>query len=141
MSGQALAVRRKCFGLVDSEQERFIDTLLAGSFSISHAAERSGVAVSTAAKWCRHGHYVRAEIERRIEARRRVLDGLVKLADDPKASPSTRLEAARLVMQQIGMTPADVKQQRWEKAPSVDMIRLLKVMREEDQGEGGDRPA
>jgi hypothetical protein len=135
MSGQGVAVRRKILGQVDSEQEQFICAMLTGCYSVSHAADKLDLSKSTCEKWMRLQSPVRRELERRLSAKNKIFDALVKLVDDPKATPYLRLEASRELMAWMKLSPPDRERQRHESAPSRELIRLLKLGRDEPEGD------
>jgi hypothetical protein len=110
MGGQIAVKRRKALGQVDAEQEDFISLMLSGAFSVAHAAEVGGFAVSTVRKWMQKSHYVRQELERRREAKRLIFDNWMATLRDQKATSWTKEDAAQKLMTQMGLTPEQVKE-------------------------------
>jgi hypothetical protein len=100
---------KNMFGLLTVAQADFITAMMSGPESVEEAAEAAGVAPSTGRKWLRRDHLVRRELMRRVRARDRLLDTLVKTIDDNKSTPWMRLEAAQRLQAVLGLDPESVR--------------------------------
>jgi hypothetical protein len=119
--------------VLDHDQMRFIEAYLAGAGSIDRAAELANLSTRTCERWMQPGHRVRGAIERQLAARERLLDALVDLAGDPKATPSTKLEAYREAAKLLGIaTDRPTRQAVLQRSP--DLAELYAALAPREAG-------